>query len=78
MIQHVDRPTDEIAGGTLGGPIAKAVMEAVLNPMAEPTYATTRRRPAGDPPHGQPARSTTVTRGRVTSDVPRTAQTDSR
>jgi peptidoglycan glycosyltransferase len=30
MIQHVDRPTTEIAGGTLGGPIAKAVMEAVL------------------------------------------------
>jgi peptidoglycan glycosyltransferase len=32
MIQHVDRPTSEIAGGLLGGPIAKAVMEAVLNP----------------------------------------------
>jgi penicillin-binding protein A len=32
MIQHVDQPTDEIHGGTLGGPIAKAVMEAVLNP----------------------------------------------
>ena len=30
MIQHVDRPTDEIAGGALGGPIAKSVMEAVL------------------------------------------------
>ncbi len=30
MIQHVDRPTNEIAGGTLGGPIAKQVMEAVL------------------------------------------------
>jgi peptidoglycan glycosyltransferase len=30
MIQHVDRATDEIHGGTLGGPIAKAVMEAVL------------------------------------------------
>src|SRR3954452_23737677 len=30
MIQHIDLPTDEIAGGTLGGPIAKAVMEAVL------------------------------------------------
>jgi peptidoglycan glycosyltransferase len=30
MIQHVDKPTTEIAGGTLGGPIAKAVMEAVL------------------------------------------------
>jgi peptidoglycan glycosyltransferase len=30
MIQHINRPTDEIAGGTLGGPIAKAVMEAVL------------------------------------------------
>jgi peptidoglycan glycosyltransferase len=32
MIQHVDQPTDEIHGGTLGGPIAKTVMEAVLNP----------------------------------------------
>jgi penicillin-binding protein A len=32
MIQHVDRPTDEIHGGELGGPIAKSVMEAVLNP----------------------------------------------
>jgi penicillin-binding protein A len=31
MIQHVDTPTDEIAGGRLGGPIAKAVFEAVLN-----------------------------------------------
>jgi peptidoglycan glycosyltransferase len=31
MIQHVDAPTDEIHGGTLGGPIAKSVMEAVLN-----------------------------------------------
>jgi penicillin-binding protein A len=30
MIQHVNTPTDEIHGGTLGGPIAKAVMEAVL------------------------------------------------
>ncbi len=30
MIQHVNRSTDEIHGGTLGGPIAKAVMEAVL------------------------------------------------
>jgi peptidoglycan glycosyltransferase len=30
MIQHVNRPTNEIAGGTLGGPIAKSVMEAVL------------------------------------------------
>jgi len=30
MIQHVDRPTNEIAGGALGGPIAKQVMEAVL------------------------------------------------
>ncbi|MGI8524318.1 MAG: peptidoglycan D,D-transpeptidase FtsI family protein [Nocardioides sp.] len=30
MIQKVDRPTTEIAGGLLGGPIAKAVMEAVL------------------------------------------------
>jgi peptidoglycan glycosyltransferase len=32
MIEHVDQPTDEIHGGSLGGPIAKAVMEAVLNP----------------------------------------------
>jgi penicillin-binding protein A len=32
MIQHVDVPTGEIAGGTLGGPIAKAITEAVLNP----------------------------------------------
>jgi penicillin-binding protein A len=31
MIQHVNQPTDEIHGGTLGGPIAKSVMEAVLN-----------------------------------------------
>jgi peptidoglycan glycosyltransferase len=31
MIQHVNAPTDEIHGGTLGGPIAKSVMEAVLN-----------------------------------------------
>jgi peptidoglycan glycosyltransferase len=31
MIQHIDRPTNEIAGGTLGGPIAKKVMEAVLS-----------------------------------------------
>jgi peptidoglycan glycosyltransferase len=31
MLQHVNTPTDEIAGGKLGGPIAKAVMEAVLN-----------------------------------------------
>jgi peptidoglycan glycosyltransferase len=30
MIQHVDLPTDEIHGGSLGGTIAKAVMEAVL------------------------------------------------
>jgi peptidoglycan glycosyltransferase len=32
MIQHVNTPTDEIHGGSLGGPIAKAVMQAVLNP----------------------------------------------
>ncbi len=31
MIQHIDRPTNEIAGGTLGGPIARSVMEAVLS-----------------------------------------------
>jgi peptidoglycan glycosyltransferase len=30
MIQHVNLPTDEIHGGSLGGTIAKAVMEAVL------------------------------------------------
>jgi peptidoglycan glycosyltransferase len=32
MVQHVDLPTDEIHGGSLGGTIAKAVMEAVLSP----------------------------------------------
>jgi peptidoglycan glycosyltransferase len=32
MIQHVNAPTDEIHGGSLGGPIAKAVMEAVIKP----------------------------------------------
>ncbi len=33
MLQKVPgRATDEIAGGALGGPIAKAVMEAVINP----------------------------------------------
>ena len=31
MIQHINRPTSEIAGGSLGGPIAKSVMEAVLS-----------------------------------------------
>jgi penicillin-binding protein A len=31
MIQGSDIPADDIAGGALGGPIAKAVMEAVLN-----------------------------------------------
>ena len=30
MIQHYPGATDEIAGGTLGGPIARAVMEAVI------------------------------------------------
>jgi peptidoglycan glycosyltransferase len=30
MIEHVDSDTGEIAGGLLGGPIAKAVMEAVI------------------------------------------------
>jgi peptidoglycan glycosyltransferase len=30
MIQNADIPRDEIAGGQLGGPIAKAVMEAVI------------------------------------------------
>jgi peptidoglycan glycosyltransferase len=30
MIQNADIPRDEIAGGLLGGPIAKAVMEAVI------------------------------------------------
>jgi penicillin-binding protein A len=33
MLERVPgRATDEIAGGALGGPIAKAVMEAVINP----------------------------------------------
>jgi len=31
MIQNADIPRSEIAGGQLGGPIAKAVMEAVIN-----------------------------------------------
>ena len=30
MIQKADIPRGEIAGGPLGGPIAKAVMEAVI------------------------------------------------
>ena len=30
MIQNADIPRDEVAGGALGGPIAKAVMEAVI------------------------------------------------
>jgi len=30
MIQNADIPRDEVAGGLLGGPIAKAVMEAVI------------------------------------------------
>ncbi|MGB0101481.1 MAG: penicillin-binding transpeptidase domain-containing protein [Nocardioides sp.] len=30
MIQKADIPRGEIAGGTYGGPIAKAVMEAVI------------------------------------------------
>lgn len=32
MIQGSDVPADDIAGGRLGGPIAKSVMEAVLGP----------------------------------------------
>jgi peptidoglycan glycosyltransferase len=32
MIQSADIPRDDIAGGKWGGPIAKKVMEAVLNP----------------------------------------------
>jgi peptidoglycan glycosyltransferase len=32
MIQSADIPRDDIAGGKWGGPIAKTVMEAVLNP----------------------------------------------
>jgi penicillin-binding protein A len=32
MIQKADVPRDEIAGSLLGGPIAKAVMEAVISP----------------------------------------------
>jgi penicillin-binding protein A len=30
MIQNADIPRSEIAGGQLGGPIARAVMEAVI------------------------------------------------
>jgi penicillin-binding protein A len=30
MIQKADIPRGEIAGGTFGGPIAKSVMEAVI------------------------------------------------
>jgi peptidoglycan glycosyltransferase len=30
MIQNADIPRSEIAGGQLGGPIAKAVMQAVI------------------------------------------------
>jgi peptidoglycan glycosyltransferase len=30
MIQKADVPRGEIAGGMLGGPIAKAIMEAVI------------------------------------------------
>ena len=54
MIQHVNRPTSEIAGGTLGGPIAKAVMEAVLIPWLSrrTTPPPARRRPVRRP---QPA-----------------------
>ena len=43
MIEHVDRPHNEIAGGALGGPIAKAVMEAVLSPMAAVRRSETLR-----------------------------------
>jgi peptidoglycan glycosyltransferase len=32
MIQGSDVPAEDIAGGLLGGPIAKAVMEAVVLP----------------------------------------------
>ncbi|WP_210439363.1 peptidoglycan D,D-transpeptidase FtsI family protein [Nocardioides xinjiangensis] len=32
LVQSSDTSRDEIAGGLLGGPIAKAVMEAVINP----------------------------------------------
>jgi penicillin-binding protein A len=32
LVQASDTAREEIAGGALGGPIAKAVMEAVLNP----------------------------------------------
>ena len=31
MVQSSDTSPDEIGGGALGGPIAKAVMEAVIN-----------------------------------------------
>ena len=32
LVQSSDTSRDEIGGGRLGGPIAKAVMEAVINP----------------------------------------------
>ena len=32
LVQSSDTSPDEIGGGRLGGPIAKAVMEAVINP----------------------------------------------
>lgn len=35
MIQNIDIPRDEVAGGQLGGPIAKAVMQAVIKPGTE-------------------------------------------
>ena len=31
MIESADIPRDDVAGGKWGGPIAKSVMEAVLN-----------------------------------------------
>jgi peptidoglycan glycosyltransferase len=32
MVEASDTARDEIAGGTLGGPIAKAIMQAVMGP----------------------------------------------
>ena len=34
MIQHIDRPTNEIAGGTLGGPIIGATLVMLLKNYA--------------------------------------------
>ena len=45
MIQNADIPRDEVAGGLLGGPIAKAVMEAVIRSSQTPSgFADDSRR----------------------------------